>query len=547
MPVIAPDNMNKPTYNYALCAGAMLLSIPVYTYMIAALSWWVAVPVSGWQFPAAILTALACGWRMAPDRRTFATAACISLLITAISLVVCGVLNDSSFDGNTYHQETIIFLEGGWNPVLAPQDVETESLWVRHYAKAFETIAAAICATTGWIECGKVANVMLLLSAFFFAAGTLKTCAPAVRHPYIVAFLSTASPVGICQVLTYYVDYVLYYTILIAVCLLWMQWRRTRPILLWLLTIVTVLAAATKFTFFFMQGLVLIIAVIWAMVAHRRTAAIAFVKVGVLSLLIIPVVCWHPYITNWHTAGHPLYPLMGTRAVDIMTCNTPAEFLNHGRVLNFLSSLFSNTTPSTDQRIGGYTVWIVPLLIISLTCCAVFTRRAGSAPLVVSTLTVLSCFIFEQCWWARYIPQLWLVVAAGAYVIFSIKRPAVQWIYGLIVLGSAYQCARQALSYSLYTTMVRSITYRQLPKNRPVRVFAPLESCRRHLEEQGFTVETTDSMNIGGTPYVQFYYEIEGWSHSRIFMDSLDYNAYLRPGVLSKLHVEYAVKIPDQE
>ena len=51
-----------------------------------------------------------------------------------------------------------------------------------------------------------------------------------------------------------------------------------------------------------------------------------------------------------------------------------------------------------------------PLLLLSLTALIANFRRISRAEIYIYVMILLSCLIFEPAWWARYIPQLWLLM-----------------------------------------------------------------------------------------------------------------------------------------
>ncbi|UUZ83650.1 hypothetical protein LJK88_07435 [Paenibacillus sp. P26] len=61
--------------------------------------------------------------KLAGDRPVpvFAVSAGISALLFAAGFIVCGYFFDLSYDGQAYHQEAIIHLSNGWNPVYDPE------------------------------------------------------------------------------------------------------------------------------------------------------------------------------------------------------------------------------------------------------------------------------------------------------------------------------------------------------------------------------------------------------------------------------------------
>lgn len=109
-----------------------------------------------------------------------------------------------------------------------------------------------------------------------------------------------------------------------------------------------------------------------------------------------------------------------------------------------------------------------------------------------------SCFIFEQSWWARYIPQLWLIAPLAYYAASGSKA---RWItYG----------GRTVANLGILTGIICSITtflgaYRYTARRQAiydilapgtVKMAAPQPQFVRMFEEQGIAVVETDGDSI---------------------------------------------------
>lgn len=201
----------------------------------------------------------------------------------------------------------------------------------------------------------------------------------------------------------------------------------------------------------------------------------------IVGLIAVFGICYHPYVTNWLNNGHPLFPLLGGTA-DIMTYNTPEELLHHNRFVNFVISVFSISLPSVDQRLGGFTplfVVLLPLALVSIGYCYVKAKYFMSWFGYIAICIIASCFLFEQSWWARYIPQLWLLVPLSVYtlILFPINRTMKLVRYMIIVL-----VVTSGVVYSL--TMVYGVLYHTIHMSNMLKVHEgctlPIAKCQPH-------------------------------------------------------------------
>lgn len=445
------------------------------------------------------------------ERREWMIASVWSLLLWGTAILAAIPLCDYSYDGNVYHQEIIAAICNGWTPGNPNPSGMELSLWSLHYAKGIEIAASAVVKFTGLIESGKGINIILCLIPGFMIYDFCKLYFPAMgrRERWLTAVVTVGNPVCIMQSLTYYIDFSKYiYTSLAIILLIEILSgrRREKWSSLSMLAMTIILASATKFNAFFEIGVVCIAAVILLIYRHRiRQATRLAIFCLIVAMTGVLLFGWHPYATNLLTAGHPLYPLMGEGAVDIMTGNTPPEFLDGNRFSNFFRSLFSFERLGADTRHGGFGPLMGPLLLLA--CLTVWKSRnlrgAGPVSLYIAVWILASCFFFEQSWWARYIAQLWILVPQGLIMAFASgigTSPGARWwridAWGIGFLGfcsillSGYFLLIQSGRVSLYRQTVKSVL-----SGETVAVYGLTDSYARQLKEMGITALLTDSLN----------------------------------------------------
>jgi hypothetical protein len=169
---------------------------------------------------------------------------------------------------------------------------------------------------------------------------------------------------------------------------------------------------------------------------------------------------------NWLEHGHIFHPLLGANRVDIMQAETLRGL---APVQRFFFALFAEThsgfatemrlkVPFTfsweelrhaggsDIRIAGFGPFYSGGLVIALGVAAMLLwykwkdERVRWAALVLAAV-VTSAAILPENWWARYVPQLWLVpvvFAAAALALKDRKLTIAGWcIVGTMLLNSA--------------------------------------------------------------------------------------------------------------
>ena len=512
-----------PGRTVSCMAGACLLMTLVLSFTISAVAMLVGGRVGGWIFPLSLLlSAGAYIFTVDARHKTRIRAIAVVAGCVVLPIAMCALFEDPSFDGNTYHQETIARLLGGWNPYRDGDVPSDMSPWTRHYAKGLEIIASSIASATGSMESGKAVNFLLLSATALMLPASLRQLHHGIsrRDSIILTVALVANPVAMSQMLTFYIDYSKYYYLLLTVilaCRITTAGQppadRARDSLL--LTGVIWLAIATKFNIFFEEGLCVAAIIVWLWVRGNTRGAWQVCACGAAALLAGAfVLCFHPYVTNYITSGHPLYPLMGDGAADIMTGNTPALF-SHGRVVNFLISYFTPVLATYDARVNGFGFLTTILLLLS---AVVFIRSRRSVPAwmwYALAVTLASCFMFDQSWWARYVCQLWFVPCMAFMVTFIYARGGNAWLRGafatLILLSTLLSFA-STLCISGRLTMVRQYLYSK-GRRHPIVVSYTTPQLERHFSEHGITVvELGSAARCGGekSGRISYYGEIDG-------------------------------------
>ncbi|MBD0378919.1 hypothetical protein [Paenibacillus sedimenti] len=427
----------------------------------------------------------------------------ITLLPVCVILLLAvwgsGLIYDTSFDGQGYHQLAAFSIHNGWNPIYEPEF--HDSLWVNHYPKGIWVLAAAIYTLTGHLESGKAVNLIVMIASFCATFGTLLKCwslyepqvqerkqiMPVFLRPLmalLLAVCAACNPVTLVQLLTNYNDGAIASLLLtlISACICYAVSHDRKA--LSLAAIAVVILVNIKFTAIAYAGLIctwLVVALIvlelrkdgangWSLgkrLFHswKRPPVLRAILVLMGSALVgLVVFGWNPYVVNAMNYGHPFYPLTGKNAIDIMTLNSPHNFIGENRLKTFLLSYTSKTvdaiTPmdatramlwpipwedfqhvNVDTRVAGFgplSPWILIGSAFTWVLVCIFRPRtaAFSTLLILALLTTV--FINPEPWWARYVPQLWLVPLLVAMAGMWSQRRFVQGIALLlfIIMGT---------------------------------------------------------------------------------------------------------------
>lgn len=443
-------NMDSRTCRWFLI-GFGLVNTVTFTFILMSLTFISGYNLAFWHFPLAVLCALL--FNYAASRYilksgyypVFLSCTWIILVVISLSVLVAGQFYDISFDGQMYHLDSAFHLKNGWNPFVKelPSGLN-QALWLNHYGKGVEGPAAAVYALTNSIETTKSTNFILLAASFCLCMSfLLRINRFSFRKNLLFSFLLSFNPVTVYQLLNTYVDgqmesYLLCFVI--AACLLYLEADRLYLILLGtvLMVILNIKFSAIVFAAVFCAGLLL------ALIAGRQIKSFrkALVVCFMATVIGIGVLGYFPYVINTVKYHDPLYP--GVQMLESEVAKmSPGRFMTMNRFSKFFVSFFSHTNdlhiyreknpeippkvPFTFNKTDLYNALKPSIVImagfgpffsgISIAALAFFVMSVWRRPDRKTLLPVLfllgtitcSVFILSASWWARYVPQLWLI------------------------------------------------------------------------------------------------------------------------------------------
>lgn len=327
----------------SVCFWASLLVISTASLILK-------VPISASHFwIAAILTSLFLPWYAVKTAkygmRSLLLAALLFISLFASTIFISGKVTDISYDGQAYHQEAIIQLVRGWNPVYMILDGEaTANLerWLNHYPKGVWYMAASIYNLTGNIESGKALALFTPIVAFAFCLWGMWRIKLNIILKIIISIVFAANPVAIYQSLSYYVDGILV-SMLLSLVFVGVRIATTKdktafwPMLFVIVILVNIKLSSVVFTGILLGGIILYF---WT--RDMLKISLLAIKFSFLGVFIgVFIVGYNPYVTNFVLKGHPLYPSMGKDAYDYVPGNTPQNYWHMAPPVRLASSIFS--------------------------------------------------------------------------------------------------------------------------------------------------------------------------------------------------------------
>jgi hypothetical protein len=439
--------MRNRIASVSLVTGMTLLMLIVAAFMVPSLLFLVGLPMLKADFGLAAAVAVLLSWFVSKklveqqQATVFAISVGLSALLCICGFILCGYFYDLSYDGQAYHQEAIIHLAGGWNPVYDKElDLPTgQSIWINHYAKAAEIAAASIYKATGLLEQSKVINLIAMAASGLLSLAALLTLRPGNRvTAWVVALLLALNPVSVYQSFTFYVDGLLGSMLLCLIALGCLIFTRPGWLLLSVYTLTMIMMMNIKFTAIGYAGVLTVGLLIVLYMSQQFIRLKQLFRLAALGGMIgVLIVGYNPYVTNTLHDGHPFYPLAGENAIDVVKNFTPRNLERMNRFEQVAASYFAEprgnstdkkptqfqwpftfsskelpTYAETDVAVAGFGPLFSGALVLALIVLVLaFRRRPGITLAAIGVIAVLaaSSFINPAAWWARYVPQLWAV------------------------------------------------------------------------------------------------------------------------------------------
>ena len=364
-----------------------------------------------------------------------------------ITIVINSFIIDFSQDGMLYHKGIILEISKKWNPIYEEMTKDIPFQYVyNHYVKGIEFSQYSVYCLTRNIESSKVINFLFLLSSLCFTYLSIKKIFNKKIFSVVFTLFLNANPIVINQLFTFYVDGIIYLSLLISLSLLLLKsFNEKWPYLDLLLLMIVVLFVNIKLTSFVLVLCLFFFYFIYLLNKKRIKEIISNLKLLILSGIIIGIVSWYPFGQNLLKKGNPIYPVVGKNKIDIIEHQRPPSLKDDLSIIAAFKSLFyrvnhaphswSNGTinenieefkiPFTFKfyeikyssiacaRISGFGFWFSGIFILAIVLfialCFYLKKDQRNLMLFFVMFIFTSILPYIQgAWWARFIPQLWI-------------------------------------------------------------------------------------------------------------------------------------------
>ena len=489
--------------------------------------------LDAWVLPLAAVIAVALLRWFCSSWREAVTIALIAAVLHLAAGVVAAMIPDGSWDGLAYHQEAVIRLAAGWNPLFedAANYGRGAEIYLNHYPKGPWITAAAVLNSTGHIEAGKLFNLTLMIAAgTAVMAALLRLSSLRPLAATVVATLIAFNPVFIYQSGTFYVDGALgsVLTVMVAALVMFVASGKRQTLAIALAALC--LTVNLKFTGIAYAAILMACAVIvvWRVKGFRRASQLA-ASGAIAGVLGIAVLGYAPYVRNTIERGAPFYPVNPPPAhrPDLLHMQRPANLTDENRVTRFFISNFSRTEAvrppqgsrlkfpfsiardewrgvyGADVEAGGFGPLYGALLIVAAGAAIVLlssqaTRPPVSAALLIAACLCASIFVHSETWLARFVPQAWLLPMPVVICALSAPHRSRRWfgyaLAGLATLNILIVGANVAWRQLTYARLTSQTLQEIAASPGPVFVYPhTFTSLRRRLIEKGIKFQLVDT------------------------------------------------------
>lgn len=372
----------------------------------------------------------------------------IYLFLVLIIGTIEAYFMDVSWDGQWYHMQAVRSIVSGWNPYWSDElSGVTGAVWINSYPKATWVFGAELYQLTDSLNVGKMYQLLFAVANFLLVWDIAKDFMAKNKWRLVTAFLLAFNPVVSAQLFSYYVDSVLYSSMLAIafVAFLWSKEERFgNRFYIALLVLLTAFLINLKFTALAYAGLEWLCILLLYFVYRRQSFKLCLFTSFIAMFFSVMIIGFNPYITNIMRHGHPFWPVRGEYTLNVMTAGGDDAFLNQSRVIKLFEATFSpsyNHEMSMDQvqykipgnvhaseiralvkpdtRMGGFGIWFslgVILAVIGSACLFNFHKGTLKPWLIVIAWLLLSVIINPESWWARYAPQFYVVFLLMAFL-----------------------------------------------------------------------------------------------------------------------------------
>ncbi len=459
------DENNKHKINCRYLGYGYLLELAVI-YLAVNCILWLRLPMNPitlWGVFLLIWSGLV-GWLVSRGypRRQILSYSNIIFISSVILVYVSHYFYDVSFDGQTYHQLAVYHIKNGYNPFHSPSlHKNFYYILAEHYVKASWILESFIYGITTRMEYAKGINLIALMAALFLSYESIRALTQWGSRwmCWGAALILCLNPIVISQLFTFLNDGLLASLLVCYISLIMRAIKVQNRQDMLMSSICLVILVNIKFTG--LLYVLLLISILGLYLIEQKSKILLgwLILNSVLALGAATLIfSYNPYITNIREHRNPVYPLMDESGQKGIRENTPAPLRDKPRLEKLYLSLASRVSDRKEGvRLRSVMPWehtysefipgvgstringLGPFFPLALICSLViylYYLNTDKAHRLVWLLCILwfsaSILINPECWWMRYVPQLWFIPVLGGIMGMDHSNRSIKLLGGMV-------------------------------------------------------------------------------------------------------------------
>lgn len=369
-----------------------------------------------------------CCWRVLPAKNLFAN-------LTGIILVIVGAFifalffQDFAYDTRAYHLPASIMISEGWNPIYETIPPEFPMIQIVNFPKGQWMINSGAIFAFQSIEAGKFTHPIYMLVTILVSWIVLKQLLP---HSLILAFAIAVgislNPVALSQMPLNSVDGALASQLTILAMSLYGLTFLPSKLLQAVSVFSAIILASIKTSGLAFMGVIWLLFLVFVWV-YKREEFKRWLQLSFFVGFTITLLNTNPYVTNTIEKRNPVYPIFSDKTISArpwfedfnrferfyiayssstnMINGNPDNPWEHWRNPFLIENLknLRIANPSLARTYGAFGPWFGIGLLISLVCAFAL----GRSEILLVSMILLTAFLHDEGWHARYTPQIWLI------------------------------------------------------------------------------------------------------------------------------------------
>lgn len=423
--------LKNSNFSKSFVLGTSLLMVVFNAYFFQLISSFFGIHLIEFIFPLSIFFVGILLYFYDSNWKQFFISSGTLLGILIFSVFISSIVIDTSYDGLWYQLEGVFKITNGWNPWYEDIRGEEMSEVYNTYTKGPWIYGGTMYGLTGFIDSAKCFNWILMFSVSFYSYYLFyEFLKYKLSIALLLSFLVITNPVSLSQLFTYYIDGQLSNLLIILIILLIICYENPlNKFVLFIIAIDICILCNIKITGFIYASIFCFIFII-ALILRN---GFKVVKIPVTYLFIgffisIFFFGYNPYVKNSIEHGHPFYPMNK----PFIEYHEPSNFVGKNNVYKAAVSHLSYSSykshddfveikqpfdltdinyNSAEIRTGGFGSFfrlIIYLSFIILLLEFPYLKNHKLETLIIFTI-FFSSIINPGVWWARYVPQLYLI------------------------------------------------------------------------------------------------------------------------------------------